>query len=100
MPRIVRLLEDFCTMAMKLTNTAAREIRSIVEQQDLDLDTICLRVGVKGGGCSGFSYILDLTESRRDTDEVWEQNFTMPLKQAKAIKGVAVGIDSSVAGTV
>jgi iron-sulfur cluster assembly protein len=30
---------------------------------------------VKGGGCSGFSYILDLTEVQKDTDELWEFRF-------------------------
>jgi iron-sulfur cluster assembly accessory protein len=35
--------------------------------RNLDKPTkIRLRVGVKGGGCSGFSYLLDLTETARD----------------------------------
>jgi len=29
-----------------------------------------LRVGVKGGGCSGFSYILDLTGDLNDNDQI------------------------------
>lgn len=60
--------------AVTLTATAAREIKTIIEQQELDADKVCLRVGVKGGGCSGFSYVLDLTEARKDTDEVFEQH--------------------------
>ncbi|MFG0292355.1 MAG: iron-sulfur cluster insertion protein ErpA [Phycisphaerales bacterium JB065] len=52
-----------------LTPTAAREVKTIIEQQDLDPSKVRLRVGVKGGGCSGFSYILDLTEVKKDTDE-------------------------------
>lgn len=56
-------------MAIHLTETAAKEIRSIIEQQELDAASIRLRVGVKGGGCSGFNYILDLTEQSRETDE-------------------------------
>jgi len=59
---------------IQLTEKAAREIKSIIEQQDLDPETIRLRVGVKGGGCSGFSYVLDLTENQRETDEEWEQH--------------------------
>ena len=62
-------------MAVTVTETAAREIRQIIKQQDLDPQQICLRVGVKGGGCSGFSYILDLTESQKDNDEVWQFDF-------------------------
>ena len=57
-----------------LTETAAREIKTIIEQQELDAGAIRLRVGVKGGGCSGFSYLLDLTENQKDTDEVFEQH--------------------------
>ena len=57
------------TPAINLTEAAAREVRTIIEQQELDKDKVRLRVGVKGGGCSGFSYILDLTEVQKDTDE-------------------------------
>ena len=61
-------------MAIELTETAAREICTIVDQQELDKEKVRLRVGVKGGGCSGFSYLLDLTENERDTDEIFEQH--------------------------
>jgi iron-sulfur cluster assembly protein len=57
-----------------LTETAAREIQKIVGDQELDSSKIRLRVGVKGGGCSGFSYILDLTESQKEQDEAFEQH--------------------------
>ncbi len=59
---------------INLSEGAAREIRNIIQQQELEADKIRLRVGVKGGGCSGFSYLLDLTESRKDTDEEFEQH--------------------------
>ncbi|TVQ63246.1 MAG: iron-sulfur cluster insertion protein ErpA [Phycisphaerales bacterium] len=57
-----------------LTELAAREIRRIVDEQELDKDKVRLRVGVKGGGCSGFSYVLDLTETEKETDEVFEHH--------------------------
>ena len=63
-------------MSVIVTETAAREIDSIIRQQGLDPAKIHLRVGVKGGGCSGFSYLLDLTEIRKDNDELWEVAFT------------------------
>ena len=59
-------------MSVIISDSAAREINAIIHQQGLDADKIRLRVGVKGGGCSGFSYILDLTEVQKDTDELWE----------------------------
>ena len=61
-------------MALTLTETAAREIKTIIKQQELDEQNVRLRVGVKGGGCSGFSYLLDLTEQQRDTDELFEEH--------------------------
>lgn len=62
-------------MPLIVTETAAREIDTIIQQQGLDANKICLRVGVKGGGCSGFSYILDLTEVQKDSDECWSYSF-------------------------
>ena len=59
--------------AVLITENAAREIRKIIEEQELDASKVRLRVGVKGGGCSGFSYVLDLTETEKETDEVFEQ---------------------------
>jgi iron-sulfur cluster assembly protein len=57
---------------VKLSEAAAKEIRKIIADQELDASKIRLRVGVKGGGCSGFSYLLDLTEAQKETDEVFE----------------------------
>ncbi len=71
-------------MAVNVTETAAREIHAIIHQQELDPEKIRLRVGVKGGGCSGFSYLLDLTESQRDSDEVWEFTYEFPRPKASA----------------
>ncbi len=76
-------------MGVTVTETAAREVQSIIKQQDLDPENIRLRVGVKGGGCSGFSYLLDLTENQRDSDEVWE--YTYSLETAAAQSGTGGG---------
>ena len=44
-------------MAIELTERAAEEVKKIMQEQKLEEGTI-LRVGVNGGGCSGFSYSL------------------------------------------
>ena len=62
------------TQGILLSETAAKEVRHIITDQELDAEKVRLRVGVKGGGCSGFSYVLDLTESQKDTDELFEQH--------------------------
>ncbi|MCP4592096.1 MAG: iron-sulfur cluster assembly accessory protein [bacterium] len=61
-------------MAITLTEKAAREVDRIIAQQQEDTPEgerkpKYLRVGVKGGGCSGFSYTLDLTEDAVESDE-------------------------------
>jgi iron-sulfur cluster assembly protein len=58
------------TMAIALTEKAATEIKKIVKDQGLPVEQTRLRIGVKGGGCSGFSYMLDLTEEPKgESDE-------------------------------
>lgn len=57
-----------------LSEAAAKEIHKIIQDQELDAEKVRLRVGVKGGGCSGFSYVLDLTESQKETDETFDQH--------------------------
>ncbi len=64
-------------MAVTVTETAAREIASIIKEKELDAAAIRLRVGVKGGGCSGFNYFLDLTETEQETDEVWVTEYAL-----------------------
>lgn len=58
-------------MAITLTERAARKIQQIFEKNTMPADA-CLRVGVKGGGCSGFSYTLDVTDTPAADDEVFE----------------------------
>jgi iron-sulfur cluster assembly protein len=54
---------DFCpsgaaaAMSVTLTEKAAQEVLKIMREQKFDEQTL-LRVGVTGGGCSGFSYSL------------------------------------------
>lgn len=59
-------------MAIKLTEKAAQEVKKIFEQNSWSVDDWYLRLGVKGGGCSGFSYVLNLTEDKNDNDEEME----------------------------
>ena len=91
-------------MPVNVTETAAREIDAIIRQQDLDPAKISLRVGVKGGGCSGFSYLLDLTEVQKDSDEMWEFNYhRRPAKSSSVASSeggaaVATGGDDAEGG--
>src|SRR3954451_6950656 len=57
---------------VQLTDIAAEKVRAFINGQTAEGD-IGLRVGVRGGGCSGFQYALALDE-RRDDDHVFEAN--------------------------
>jgi iron-sulfur cluster assembly protein len=71
--------------AVILTPLAAKEIGRIISEQELDPAKVRLRVGVKGGGCSGFSYILDLTETQKDSDEILEQHGIQIIVDPKSL---------------
>ena len=78
-------------MAVLVSEAAIREIASIVKQQNLDPETVRLRVGVKGGGCSGFSYLLDLTEHEKESDEGWVYTANVPTVAKKPALSMAGG---------
>ena len=52
-------------MAVTLTERAAGEVKRIIEEQKFE-DEMVLRVGVTGGGCSGFSYALGFDKTYDD----------------------------------
>ena len=56
---------------IEITERAAKEVRRIVADQSLGSAT-ALRVGVKGGGCSGFSYTLGFDDQIAEVDQVTE----------------------------
>lgn len=84
-----------------ITELAANEIRTIIQSQDLDADKVRLRVGVKGGGCSGFSYLLDLTETQKDSDELFVQHGIKVIVDPKSLlylSGVIVDFKDEIMG--
>ena len=72
-----RAIEPTEGQGVKLTELAAQKVREYVSQQE-NPDTTYLFFGVKGGGCGGLSYVLDLRDERQapvsDIDEVFESH--------------------------
>lgn len=69
-----------------LSEAAANSIKEIIGQQELDASKVYLRVGVKGGGCSGFTYTLDLVEEQPgENDESLEHRGIRILVDAKSL---------------
>jgi iron-sulfur cluster assembly protein len=53
------------------TELGARKVQEFLAAQDTDTSSAGLRLGVRGGGCSGFQYQLAFDE-QRDGDIVFE----------------------------
>ena len=91
---------------VELTARAAQEVKQIIEQQTpLDSDgqreKRYLRLGVKGGGCSGFTYPMDLTETKGENDESWVQHDIEVICDAKSqlyLEGTVVDFKDELMG--
>ena len=57
-------------MAIQLTPKAVEKVREIMRDQGITEGG--LRVGVKGGGCSGLGYTLAIDTEERPVDQVFE----------------------------
>lgn len=58
------------TSPIKLTPSALKQLLRIKNEQNLD-DSHGLRIGVKGGGCAGFSYVLGF-DVAKEKDQVYD----------------------------
>jgi iron-sulfur cluster assembly protein len=80
------------TTPITLTEGATKQLLRIREEQGIPADH-GLRIGVKGGGCSGFSYILGF-DLQKDNDETFDINGIQVLMQkAHAIYLLGMEID-------
>jgi iron-sulfur cluster assembly protein len=60
-------------MAITLSDTAVREIRKQAEKRGKP--DSALRVGIRGGGCTGFSYLFEWADGApRPQDKVFEKD--------------------------
>jgi iron-sulfur cluster assembly protein len=57
---------------IKITEKAASEIKKIMDENKVPAD-FGLRIGVKGGGCSGLTYTLGFDPLNREADTIIEQ---------------------------
>ena len=58
---------------ISFTEKGAEKVKEFLGAQSADAQTSGLRVGVRGGGCSGFQYALAF-DTQRDDDEVFEDH--------------------------
>ncbi len=88
------LLESPITSStpIQITDGAIQQLNAIRTQENIPSD-YCLRVGVKGGGCSGFSYVLGF-DLQKDDDDTFEINdLKIVMNKAHAIYLLGMEID-------
>jgi len=56
-------------MGIEISKLALEEINRIIKIKEIE--GWGLRLGVKGGGCSGFSYMMDFEEESKEHDKIF-----------------------------
>ena len=70
-----------------LTDIATEKVKAFLESENAAASGAGLRVGVRGGGCSGFQYSLALDE-QRDGDQVFEHQGIKVLVDSASLRYV------------
>ena len=55
--------ENKPTHGVQVTERAAKEIQRVIIEQKFPVENTWVRIGAKGGGCSGFTYVLDFDQT-------------------------------------
>ncbi|KAA6103630.1 MULTISPECIES: Fe-S cluster assembly scaffold SufA [unclassified Pantoea] len=79
--------DEFVWKGLTLTESAAKQILSLVEQ---DPEVKGLKLGVKQSGCAGFGYVMDLVKAPADDDLQFEQygaKLFVPLRAMPFVDG-------------
>lgn len=75
-----------------LTVAAVKEINRLMSEPNFEQDSF-LRVGVKGGGCSGMSYMLGFDKQEADDELFTISGISVLMKKAHGIYLTGMQID-------
>lgn len=85
-------MTDTMIQPISLTKGAIEQLKTILTEQNVSSD-YGLRIGVKGGGCSGFTYVLGFDE-KKDKDQVYDiDGFKVYMEKSHAIYLLGMEID-------
>ena len=73
---------------IEITDKGAQKVHEFLASQQADVSVAGLRVGVRGGGCSGFQYQLAFDE-QRDSDIVFESHGLKLLVDSDSLQFVS-----------
>lgn len=84
-------METTVAAPVSFTEGAIKELKKLMAEPGFDT-TQSLRVGVKGGGCSGMSYLLGFDQKEADDDSFEIGGLPVIMKQAHGIYLVGINI--------
>ncbi len=70
---------------INVSDKALYQLLEIMVTEGITSDTHFLRVGVKGGGCSGLSYMMDFDDTITEMDEVINLNVLRVVVDKKSV---------------
>ncbi len=84
-------------MSITLSEKAAEKIKRLLASHKMTA-TACLRVGVRGGGCEGFTYTLDVTDKPGPQDQTFishDVRIVCEYKSYPSVKGTEIDYDDT-----
>jgi iron-sulfur cluster assembly protein len=85
-------LEAVSTAPVKFTPTALEELHRIYDNLEVKEDAV-LRVGVKGGGCSGLSYLLAFDKKEEADNEYEVEGIPVVMNKAHVMYVLGMHVD-------
>ena len=80
-------------MTIILTEIAVLEVKKVIDEQKME-DGTMLRVGVEGGGCSGFSYTLNFDKEYDEDKDIKSEHFGLSVmvdkKSSLYLEGITI----------
>jgi iron-sulfur cluster assembly protein len=86
------LEKDVAVYPVSFTANAMNEIRRLVASENIPAEN-GLRVGVKGGGCSGLSYILGFDAKQEGDDEFSVEGIRMLMNKSHELYLYGMEVD-------
>lgn len=77
---------------IKLTTGALTELKRLMNEPDFDATNV-LRIGVKGGGCSGLSYVLGFDKATANDNEYESDGVRFVIDKAHELYLAGMEID-------
>ncbi|HEX4437840.1 MAG TPA: iron-sulfur cluster assembly accessory protein [Solirubrobacteraceae bacterium] len=85
---------------IEITDKGAEKVHEFLSSQQADVTLAGLRVGVRGGGCSGFQYQLAFDE-QRESDVVFESHglkLLVDQESLQFVRGSTIDYEESLQG--